>query len=392
MSIEIQSILRRFSAVFCILLFLMFKAGLFYGSSWLLITRGVICLIYTSFWVLPRSWWNPWRIFLATGVVSVLVIVSLLLQNNLISIYMMIILTIPASYSLEYPIYFYYLAVVLLEIFLLLTFFGHHDYLQSLSLMIFFIGIAISIRARVIKQGADRLSRLHLEELEKAHKELQQAAVTTMQHAVLDERTRIAREIHDAVGHSLTSLIVQLQALRYMIEDDPAQAKKSVEEMLTVARQGLTDIRVSVHALAGDRSALGITPLQALVSKINATTCLDCTFTSNPQAEDLPAETGAVLFKVLQEAMTNILRHSQATRVDVNVSASGSECLLSIKDNGRFTETSRFTEGYGMKSMRERVQEVDGVIDFKSDEPSGMILTAVVPIATINPKEKECSS
>lgn len=371
--------LRSLPGIF-ILFFVMSKTGQFTGNPWLLTDRIIIFLIYVSFFVLPKTWWNPVRIIVTTITLSILVIFSLLLQNNQISIYMLIVLTIPATYIFKYPAYFYYLSAVLIEMFLLLVAFGH-NYMQSLSLIIMFISIALSLRARVNRQEAYRLSQLHLSELEKAHKELQQAAVTTMQHAVLDERTRIAREIHDAVGHSLTSLIVQLQALRYMIESDPAQAKQSVEEMLTVARQGLTDIRISVHALAADRSALGITPLQALVSKMNATNGLNCTFTANTLAEDIPAETGSVLFKVLQEAMTNILKHSQATKVEVDVSVSGNKCIMSIKDNGQFTEAGPFLEGFGMKSMRERVQEAAGILEFRPGNPSGLVITTIIPIA-----------
>ncbi|WP_088188181.1 sensor histidine kinase [Desulfosporosinus sp. FKA] len=371
---------RRSLPITFILLFFMLNAGLFKGSYLLVAIRCLTFLVYTGFWLPPHEWWNLKRILMATIAVSILVVMSLLLQNNLISIYMMIILTFPASYCLKDRAYFYYLFIILLEIFSLLTLFGHHNYSQSLSILLFFIGISVSIRARVTRQEANKLSQLHLKELEKAHKELQQAAVTTMQHAVLDERTRIAREIHDAIGHSLTSLIVQLQALRFMIEDDPDQAKQSVEEMLTVARQGLQDIRVSVHSLAADRSALGIAPLQALVSKTNATSKLECTFRANSQAEDLPSEAGAVLFKVLQEAMTNILRHSQATRVEVDVSVSGRDCSMTIKDNGNFSVNRCAWQGYGIKSMRERVQEVGGSIMFNPVQPSGLNIITHIPI------------
>lgn len=371
--------LRALTGIF-ISIFVMSKSGQFYGSPWLLTSRIIILLLYASFFALPMNWWNTRRIILATIGLSILVIGSLFLQNDLFSIYMLIILTIPAAYILEYPVYFYYLSVLLLEMFLLLIIFGH-NYQQSLSLIILFIGIGLSIRARVARLESYRISQLHLKELEKAHQELQQAAVTTMQHAVLDERTRIAREIHDAIGHSLTSLIIQLQALRYMIDSDPAQAQHSVEEMLSVARQGLTDIRVSVHALAADRSALGITALQALVSKMNSTTQLNCTFTANSLAKDIPVEMGSVLFNVLQEAMTNILRHSQATLVDVNVVVSRTECRMSIKDNGKFTDTELFLEGYGMRTMRERVQEAAGILEFRPGNPSGLIITTTIPYA-----------
>jgi signal transduction histidine kinase len=107
--------------------------------------------------------------------------------------------------------------------------FGFKDLFSFISFALFSVVLYLNIRSRMQRNEMFELNKRHLAELQEAYDQLQEASVKVMQYAVLEERTRIARDIHDAVGHSLTSLIVQMQALRYMIKKDPAQAEQSLE-------------------------------------------------------------------------------------------------------------------------------------------------------------------
>nr|WP_285855215.1 sensor histidine kinase [Paenibacillus cellulositrophicus] len=200
-----------------------------------------------------------------------------------------------------------------------------------------------------------------------------------MQYAVLEERARIARDIHDAVGHSLTSLIVQMQALRYMIKQDPVHAGETLEEMLSVARQGLQNIRESVHALAGDLSFSGMTAMKSLLIRMEATASISYNFQADINDEDLPTETYETLFRVLQESVTNVIRHSNATQVEVNLSRENHEITMIIRDNGTLNGEHGINEGFGLKVMRDRLKEKGGGLHYRIPESGGFEIVAALP-------------
>nr|WP_238357838.1 sensor histidine kinase [Cohnella zeiphila] len=200
-----------------------------------------------------------------------------------------------------------------------------------------------------------------------------------MRNAVLEERTRIAGEIHDSVGHSLTSLIVQMQALRYRVKQDPEGSVQALDEMLTVARQGLQDIRNSVHAMAGDPSLPGIAALRALLARADASASIECSFETDLTDEDLDTAAFETLYRVLQEAVTNVIRHSRATRVEVRLSEKRGGLRLSIRDNGIAEPGQPFEEGFGLRMMRRRLEETGGSLHVTAQSPHGLMIVAELP-------------
>lgn len=248
-----------------------------------------------------------------------------------------------------------------------------------------YIGCFVGARGYRVQSEAFKTNQLHLEELQKAHQELQlahdeiqEAAVNTMQMAVLQERTRIAREMHDALGHSLTSLIVQLHALQYMLRGDPSHAEKAVKDMLGVAKQSLDEIRNSVHTLAIDSSSVGLTPLRAFLSQTANNTGLSIDFQAD---EDIhPGKEGIIaLYRILQEAVTNTLRHSDATYMQVKMYVENGNLYLTIWDNGKITPQDSFEPGFGLKGMQERAKNFHGTLSYYVREPNGFQIELCVP-------------
>lgn len=360
-----------------VIFYVMYQAHLFTGDYRKIGVHICIFLLWAATFMLPNEWWNIQRLMLVTVVISTLSMLALIYSNSVLDIYMMFILILKSPQLLKFPGYLYYSAAILAEMMVLIALFGHLQLLHFFSIALFFVGVTLSVKARISRRKAYELSKKHLQELEHAHKELQEAAVTSMHYAVLGERARIAQDIHDAVGHSLTTLIVQLQALRYMIENNSDQAVQSVDKMLEVAREGLAGIRNSVHALAEDKSSLGIAPLKALVSKLAATTSLKYCFSSD--TDSLPTSISAVMFKVLQEAATNTLKHAEAATMEIHIGISDYNYLFSIKDDGKLTTGDKITEGFGLKGIRERVREIGGKTYFTTRVPHGFEITIEIP-------------
>lgn len=249
-----------------------------------------------------------------------------------------------------------------------------------------YIGCYIGARGYRIQNEAYQTNQQHLEELKKAHAELQEAhdqlqeaALHTMQVAVLEERTRIARDIHDALGHSLTSLIVQLQAVKYMLQDGPPLAQEAVRNMLGVAKQSLEEIRSSVHTLAMDKTSLGLTPLRALLSQAEKHTGVKMELICD-NLDIMPSQEITITFyRILQEAITNSLRHSDAKKIEVVVEERGTSIFFSIRDDGSITDGSTIKPGFGLNGIRERLQKINGRLHYFVREPHGFQLDVEIP-------------
>ncbi|MFD2371493.1 sensor histidine kinase [Brevibacillus sp. GCM10020057] len=252
-----------------------------------------------------------------------------------------------------------------------------------------YIGCYIGARGYRIQNEAYQTNQQHLAELQKAHAELQEAhdqlqeaALHTMHVAVLEERTRIARDIHDALGHSLTSLIVQLQALKYMLQDGPPLAQEAVRNMLGVAKQSLEEIRSSVHTLAMDKTSLGLTPLRALLSQAEKHTGVKTEMNCDNLSTTPSQEIIITFYRILQEAITNSLRHSDAKKIEVVVEERGRSIFFSIRDDGSITDSSTIKPGFGLNGIRERLQKLNGRLRYFVREPHGFQLDVEIPQST----------
>ncbi|ATF13910.1 sensor histidine kinase [Brevibacillus brevis X23] len=257
-----------------------------------------------------------------------------------------------------------------------------------ISYILTYVGCYIGARGYRIQTEAYETNQQHLEQLQKAHTELQEAhlqlqeaALHSLQVAVLEERTRIARDIHDALGHSLTSLIVQLHALKYMLQDGPDNAQEAVRNMLGVAKQSLEDIRTSVHTLALDKTSLGLTPLRALLSQAQKHTGIKMELICSDLDIPLSQEMTITFYRILQEAITNSLRHSDAKEILVIIEQKKDILLLSIRDDGSITSDQKIKPGFGLTGISERIQLLNGTLAYRIREPHGFQLDFSFPIS-----------
>jgi signal transduction histidine kinase len=224
-----------------------------------------------------------------------------------------------------------------------------------------------------------RLEQAH-RQLQAAHRELEEASARSLRYAVLEERSRIARDIHDSVGHGLTSVIVQLQALPYMIRSNPAEADGTLRTVLDVTRQCLTEVRSVVHQMAMDEAGLGLLALKSLVQSVREQSGLRIRFSAHGAVAPWHAETSELLYRVLQEALTNVIRHARATRVDVSVVESARDITMTITDDGAFAGDELPSPGFGLSSMRARCERAGGSFRLNALQPNGLGVTATVPL------------
>jgi signal transduction histidine kinase len=206
--------------------------------------------------------------------------------------------------------------------------------------------------------------------LARAHRQLQETAAQAQQMAVLEERQRIAREIHDSVAHGLTVLIVQLQAARRMLPGRPEDALAWVARAEESARGALQEARQAVRALhpSGLDATSDGEALRRLGRDFGAATGIDVTVTEGPGVADLAPQPHRIeqLYRIMQEALTNAHRHGGARQVwaelrlerDSGASPTGAQLRLLIQNDGKLP--TAIETGVGLKSMSERARSLGG--------------------------------
>lgn len=260
-------------------------------------------------------------------------------------------------------------------------------YAFSFGSLLAIIGIFLVVRSSQIRQNAHALTKSHLDQLDQAHRELQEAhlelqeaSAHSVRYAALEERTRLAREIHDGLGHQLTSLIIQLQALEIMQSTEPEHMPERIKQLISIARQALTEVRIAVKEWSNDEMGLGLVALKGLITQTGQRSALKLTFVEDSPITEWSIQTSIVLYRVLQESLTNVLRHAQADTASVHIQEKDHNVYLRISDNGVYTHTDSLKIGYGLKNMKERCEQQGGTCQFEPVLPHGLSIQAVIPI------------
>jgi signal transduction histidine kinase len=177
------------------------------------------------------------------------------------------------------------------------------------------------------------------------------------------ERARLAREIHDVLAHSLTALTIQLDLAEALLKRDPtdAQALATVERARSLARQGLDEARRAVGALRGD-DAPGPDQLPRLAEQFETDTGVDCKVAVAPTLPELSSDERVAIYRVAQEALTNVRKHAAARRVVMSVASDDGGVALTVENDGG-TKPSVHSGGFGLTGMRERAELLGGRLE-----------------------------
>jgi signal transduction histidine kinase len=243
--------------------------------------------------------------------------------------------------------------------------------------------IFVCATAHVVRK--ERLGREHgevlLAELARSHTKLQAHAETVAELATTEERNRLARDIHDSLGHYLTVTNVQIaKALAFQYRD-PSIAEQAMQHAKETAHEALRAVRQSVGALRTTREAFVFgAALTALVERTRTDGC-EITVHSEGNEAVFGPEALTALYHVTQEGLTNIQKHAHAMEVFIDVSFDEAQATLTIRDNGRGFQASVVGNdgGFGLQSMRDRLTRVGGRLVIDSHPGEGTILTVFAP-------------
>ncbi len=198
--------------------------------------------------------------------------------------------------------------------------------------------------------------------------------------ATLEERNRIARDIHDSLGHSLVALNIQMETALTLWQQDPDTAYTFLAEAKQLGSQALQAVRQSVSEIRSD-PLQGQTLEQAIASLIHEfhrTTGLlpECRI---DLFQPLSNPLNTVVYRIVQEGLTNIYKYAEATVVKIHIQTTQSNLLLVLEDNGKGFRVDESRIGYGLQGMQERTAALGGNLEIKSEPGAGCRITARFP-------------
>jgi two-component system sensor histidine kinase DesK len=208
----------------------------------------------------------------------------------------------------------------------------------------------------------------------RANRELECTREELARLAVSDERLRFARDLHDLLGHSLSVIALKSELAARLVESDPKRAAAELEDIQSVTRAALTEVRETVHGYRG-------LPLSEAVGGARAAlTAAGIELELADTHPELPAEVDAVLAWAVREGTTNVIRHSDAHNCAIRISVHDSMAGVEIEDDGAGTSTP-VRGGSGLVGLHERAQRLHGTVEAGARPGGGFRLALTVPLA-----------
>lgn len=236
--------------------------------------------------------------------------------------------------------------------------------LEGFNIILFIIFMIIYILKQI--QEKEYINK-KLSMVAMINKKMQKYVIVTEKFGEKNERKRLARELHDTIGHALAGMAVGVDACITMIDKNPQLAKAQLKIISKAIRKGMKDVRNSLNKMRPDflqqyRLKEAIEKMKEEISDVT-----DLKINLNYQIDETGFDTKIedILFRVIQESITNSIRHGLATVVDIDIYKENNLLCLKIKDNGKGCKAINY--GFGLKQMVERVSQIRGDINFYSE-------------------------
>ena len=254
--------------------------------------------------------------------------------------------------------------------------------LTSFNYILFIVYSILLLREELFEKEHIQLLNEKLnemnEELQKANIELENYAKESIIMTQTRERNRLAREIHDTLGHTLTGIIAGVDACIAMISIAPDLTRQQLEVISDVARQGMKDVRRSVNALRPDVLEQGglLGAILKMIDEMKLTTSANIIFHNHIKNLKFSEDEEDVIYRIVQESVTNAIRHGKAKNIEITMEREYSIVSIIIKDDGIGAKDIK--QGFGLHHMKERIDLLKGALTY--DGSDGFTVIAKIPI------------
>ena len=223
--------------------------------------------------------------------------------------------------------------------------------------------------------------------LAERNRELEALRETETRAAILEERMRIAREVHDVVGHSLVAVTLQARAGLRRLSRSPERTGEALNEIEALASRALEETRTAVATIRSGTDVTALHPqptlgdLADLVESMRGSD-LDMQLTVDPAAHDLAAHLQSAAYRIVQESLSNAAKHARPAHIDVRVAHAGDVLTVEITDDGTKTAPT-VSEGSGLQGMRERAEQLGGSLEAGPAPGCGWRVRARFPVERV---------
>lgn len=259
---------------------------------------------------------------------------------------------------------------------------GIKNVLSSLNMLVFLIYVILLVRAQLDEKARiislNEKLNITNKELKLANMQLEEYAKESEKVAETRERNRLAREIHDTLGHSLTGIITGIEACTTLMDVAPEATKEQLKVIAEVARQGITDVRRSVKALRPD--VLEKLNLEKALTQMIDETCnatgVEIKYHCMTRLNCFSEDEEDVIYRIVQECITNSIRHGNAKQIQIHIDREYNILKICIRDNG--TGCKNVKMGFGLHHMEERLALLKGSLAYSGE--NGFMVKAEIPI------------
>lgn len=252
---------------------------------------------------------------------------------------------------------------------------GAFNILRSLNVILFIMYCVYVIN---VQRGTIEEVNILYHELQAANEQLTEYADMSEKMAQTKERNRLAREIHDTLGHTLTGIATGLDACLALMDVSPEQTRKQLLLLSEVSREGIKDIRRSVSELRPDaleRLSLSVA-IRKMITDMSRASDVQIYFETEEKNMKFDEDEENAVYRVIQESITNAIRHGRAKHIWISFQKTEGEILLLIKDDG--IGCKEVKNGFGTRHIVERIEMLGGRVTF--DGQHGFTVTAYIPI------------
>lgn len=217
------------------------------------------------------------------------------------------------------------------------------------------------------------------EKLKTANIKLQEYASSVEEVTILKERTRVSQELHDSLGHSLMALSMYLEYSRKVCASKPEKLEEVLSKCEEIAKSSISDLRQTVSLLNSELQVNDFDDsVQKLIDNFYLFNNIKFSYVKNECIEDLSSEIKTSLYKTIQEAVTNSLKHGNATEININLNRHANDLNLIITNNG--TKCINMVKSNGLTGIEKRISTLYGTVNYISNDDFGFGMNISIPL------------